>query len=658
MHSTMFLRIVLSSLLVLGALLTWQFGGTRERPADFRYVNPSDIHTLDPARMSWTQDLRVALNIWEGLTAYDPRTLEPIGGAAGFPPQVSADGLTWTFVLRDDARWSNGESVTADDFIRGWRRCLEPGTGTDYAFLLTDHVDRAGEYVEWRREGIAFLTALAHLAEGRPIRVEDARAIHASRTGDRVLLGREVAALLDDPAAADDAALARALAAMRVDWRKVHAEVLTAHAGQMEARFARVGLSARDPRTLVVRLARPCPYLLDLTAFPVLSPIHVSIERLRERHEESGVTAEGLVVYDAQWTKPDYHARGYPGLITNGPYTLADWRFKRRARLVVNPCYRGAVSIAARTIDMIVIEDGNTALLAYEAGDVDFLPGVEVPYEHELVQRARSGDRPDFHLTPLLATYFLNFNCATETVDGAMNPFLDGRVRAAFALTIDRRAIVEQVLARGDVVATSLVPPGGIPGYRPPRGRAMDVPEARRLLSEAGFAGGAGLPPITLLHTPRDDLMCQALARMWRENLGARVVLRNQETKTFGEEKARHRFMVARGNWYADYADPTTFLDCLLTGNGNNDSGYSNPAYDALLAEAARETSPTHRAELLRGAERIIVEEDFPVVPILHYSTTIAIQPGVEGLYPNPRMLFPFRYVAPARGRVAPVSNR
>jgi oligopeptide transport system substrate-binding protein len=103
--------------------------------------------------------------------------------------------------------------------------------------------------------------------------------------------------------------------------------------------------------------------------------------------------------------------------------------------------------------------------------------------------------------------------------------------------------------------------------------------------------------------------------------------------------------MIARGNWYADYNDPTTFLDCLGTGNGNNDSGYSNPRYDELLAAAGVATDSAARADLLRQAEAVIVEEDCPILPILHYSETVAIKPYVRGLYPNARLWFPFRYV-------------
>jgi oligopeptide transport system substrate-binding protein len=130
---------------------------------------------------------------------------------------------------------------------------------------------------------------------------------------------------------------------------------------------------------------------------------------------------------------------------------------------------------------------------------------------------------------------------------------------------------------------------------------------------------------------------------MWEQVLGVRVELITKESKTFSEDKASHRFMVARGNWYADYTDPTTFLNCLVTDNGNNDCGYSRAEYDALLAHARRERVPSERMAILREAERILLEQDLPLLPILHYSEPVAISPRLHGLYPNNRLWFPFR---------------
>ena len=157
--------LLLAGLLLLAGAATLSLLTKPEDRADLSYVNPSGIHTLDPARMSWTQDLRIALNIWEGLTTYDPTTTAPIPGAA-LAPTVSDDGLTYTFTLRPDARWSNGDPVRSADFVRGWRRALEPGTAADYSFFFTDHLAGAAEYVRWRQDATAVLAPLSRLASG------------------------------------------------------------------------------------------------------------------------------------------------------------------------------------------------------------------------------------------------------------------------------------------------------------------------------------------------------------------------------------------------------------------------------------------------------------------------------------------------------------
>lgn len=576
---------ILTGLLVASVSLT----GTSQR-ADFTYVNPAGIHTLDPARVSWLQDFRVALNLWEGLTTWDPQTLEPIDGAATLPPRISDDRRTYTFTIRQDARWSNGDPVTAFDFVRGWRRAMEPGTAADYRFFFTDHIAGAADYVAWRSAGVAAIAAAAD---------------EQQREG-----------------------------------------LFDAHVRELEKRFAEVGITAADDHTLVVRLVKPCPYLLDLLGFPTFLPVHASIERMRETHRGTPLTAQGLVVYKPQWTHPEFADGGYAGLITNGPYQLDRWTFKRSARWSVNPHYRSADAIAARTVEMVEYDNVSASLMAFDAGDVDFLTDLSVPYEHELHRQARAGTRPEFKQCKTPATYFFNFNCASVEVGGRRNPFVDARVRKAFTLATDRASIVDNVRRRGDRAAHSFVPPESITGYEPPDGLKMNPDTARALLAEAGFASGADLGPVELLYPPRQATVCQALARIWEETLGVEVELRAQESRTFAEEKAKQRFMIAWGNWYADYNDPTTFLDCFATGNGNNDSGYSHREYDALLSNAAGEADPAKRMYILQEAERLVMERDCPVLPVLHPTELIAVSSHVRGIHPNSRLWFPFRYVS------------
>ena len=117
---------------VLMVLWGWLALQKRSVPrAEFTYAIGDSIRTLDPARMAWNEDIRLALSVWEGLASYDPQTTEPIAAVAYLPPEMSEDGTVYTFELRREARWSNGDAVTADDFVYAWRRAIEPGSADD-----------------------------------------------------------------------------------------------------------------------------------------------------------------------------------------------------------------------------------------------------------------------------------------------------------------------------------------------------------------------------------------------------------------------------------------------------------------------------------------------------------------------------------------------
>jgi oligopeptide transport system substrate-binding protein len=112
--------------------------------ADFIFVNRGDVGTLDPNRMSWMQDIRIGYALWEGLYALDSDSLDPVPGAAE-KIDISDDKLTYTFHLRANGKWSNGDPVTPADFVFAWKRMLqEPG---DYTYLLF-YIQGAREYSE------------------------------------------------------------------------------------------------------------------------------------------------------------------------------------------------------------------------------------------------------------------------------------------------------------------------------------------------------------------------------------------------------------------------------------------------------------------------------------------------------------------------------
>lgn len=126
------------------ALLVGDRAARAQAPkADLSFIDRGDIGTLDPNRASWMQDIRVASALWEGLYMNSATTFEPELAAAE-KVELSDDKTVWTFHLRENAKWSNGDPLVSADFTFAWKRMLdEPG---DYTYLIDQYVKGAKEY--------------------------------------------------------------------------------------------------------------------------------------------------------------------------------------------------------------------------------------------------------------------------------------------------------------------------------------------------------------------------------------------------------------------------------------------------------------------------------------------------------------------------------
>ena len=131
-----------------------------DRPApqaEIVFVSP-DVFTLDPQRVTYQQDVRVSQSIFEGLCTESPDGGDPMAGAAE-SWTVSPDGRTWTFTLRDGARWSNGDALTSEDYAEAWMRPMLPDMASDYSGFL--FLIRGGrEFFEWRARELEAIAAL------------------------------------------------------------------------------------------------------------------------------------------------------------------------------------------------------------------------------------------------------------------------------------------------------------------------------------------------------------------------------------------------------------------------------------------------------------------------------------------------------------------
>lgn len=590
--------------------------------ADFTYAIGFAIKTLDPARAQWTDEIRLAQGLWEGLTSYHPETSTPIPGVAKLPPMISPDGLTYTFELRTDAKWSNGDPVTADDFVYAWRRAIEPGTSRVYAFLITDNIAGAKAYSDWRNQAVHTLMILRNLAENSPITREDEQFIKSLN-----LLGSNRG---------------------KPDWSEIARQFRRRHLEQMEQEFDKVAVKAIDEHHLQVSLVRPTTYFLDLTAFTTFMPVHrESIEKLRIKNDPA-LTCLTMWAYDPQWTKPDYHRNGYPGLVSNGAFTLAQWQFKRYMLMKKNPCYWDRQNVKSDSIMVRIITEPSTAFLAYERGDLDWIKDLTpLNFAPALLEQMRLGVRRDIHLSPAFGTYYYYFNCSDRLADGSPNPFADARVRMAFNLAVDKQAIADKVKKISTPPARNFVPPASIEGYYCRPGPDYNPSKARQILAEAGYHDAHPLPSVEILFNTDGghENITEAIAQMWKKHLNVNVILKGKEVKTFDEDRTNHRFMVCRGSWYGDYADPTTFLDILTTGNGQNDAAFSHPEYDQLMHRAATCANAEKRLQFLAQAEEMLLHEQVPILPIYYYVNMMAHKDRIKGIYLNPRDLHPFKYI-------------
>ncbi|MBI9018045.1 MAG: peptide ABC transporter substrate-binding protein [Phycisphaerae bacterium] len=603
-------------------------------PGDYTYAVSSAVKTLDPARVEWTEDIRLTLAMWEGLLAYAPVTAEPIPGVAE-KWETSADGLTWTFTFRENAKWSNGDPVTPEDFIYGWRRAIEPGTYHTYATLVTDNIAGAKEYNQWRNDAVSVLLTFRELESDRKAVIDE----QEMKTFRRVIGDIDVAT---------------------ADLDKLSDEFLQNHLSEMDARFAKVGVKALDARHLEVKLDHRVPFFLDLMPFTTFLPIHkASLDILRVEQcpgkpwakKSKDITDLGLWTYDSQWIKPDYTEHGYPGLVTNGPFCLKQWQLKRHLYFERNENYWDKENVKTEKFVARIIPDLVTAFLAYEKGEVAFHRTIgSLDFAPSLVKESKAGKRDDIHRGVAFGTYYYIYNCQkridnpqneNEQID---NPFYDKRVRMAFNLAVNKKDIVEKVLQLGHPVANNFIPPDLIPGYSCPAGPGYNPDKARQLLAEAGYPDGEGFPPVNILFNtmPGHLKIAQVVARMWKNELGVTVELDNLDTPQFSDKKTQHKFMVCRAGWFGDYYDPTTFLDMMKTGNGQNDPQYSNPEYDKLLAQAEAQLDQKKRMAILAQAETMMLE-DAPVLTLYNYIVLMSYRDNVKGITPNPREMSPFK---------------
>ena len=482
----------------------------------FTYRVLDEHSSVDPQIVEDVSGSDVVRDLFEGLMNQDAQGHLVPGVATGY--SVSDDKLTYTFILRGDAKWSNGDPVVAGDFVYAWRRAVNPELASPYSWFME-------------------LMSIENAA--------------------RIIAG--------------------------------------------ELPVEELGVFAPDDRTLVVSLGQALPYFPQMVTHATTFPVNPAV-----------VEAHG-----ADWTSPE-------NIVSNGAYVLTEHIPNERSVRERNPMYWDAENVLLEKTVALVINDENTALTRWLAGEID---RTEVPAgQFPRLQKEFPGEAISF---PRLCNYYYVFNLS----ESGPEAFKDVRVRKALGLAVDRKIITENILAGGQIEAFTFTP-AATADFEVPDVEIASMSQAERdaraksLLAEAGYGPDNPLKFEMIYNTSESHKrIAVAMSQMWKQKLGVETTLANMEWKTFLEVRANQHFELARGAWCGDYNEASTFLDLLTSPSGYNDGKYSNAMVDDLMTEA--KTANDTQA-IYAKVEQVIADE-VPIIPIYHYAGVYMLDSDVGG---------------------------
>lgn len=362
-----------------------------------------------------------------------------------------------------------------------------------------------------------------------------------------------------------------------------------------------LGVLAPDDHTLELTLIGPTPY------FPLMA-CHTSWWVVPQHVIEK---YGGITDVMNPWTDEDK-------IVGNGPFIMKRYLFRQYLEVARNPNYWDAANVKLDGVRYYSIDDDNVEERLFRRGQLHATYSTPLSKIPEYLR-----DHPDIvHNYTNCASWYFRVN----TRRGVLG---DIKVRRALAFALDRQSIIDNVLRARQQPAAGMVPP--MAGYTQVKEFHLDLPKARQLLAEAGFPDGKGFPNFEILISKNEASrqIAEAVQAMWRQNLGISVGVTQQDFTVYLTSQQNLQYDISWAGWNADYFDPATFIDMWMTDGGNNNTGWSNAAFDKLLADARQCADAEKRLTILSEAEKILLAEA-PVLPLYFGTRTRLIHPSVD----------------------------
>ncbi len=345
--------------------------------------------------------------------------------------------------------------------------------------------------------------------------------------------------------------------------------------------------------------------------------------------------------------------------VGTGPFYFKMWEENIKLVMLRNPDYferddQGQQLPYLDAVSVSFIIDKQSEFLEFIKGNLDFLSGLDASYKDELLTRngnlnPRYRDRLELITQPYLNTEYLGILVNDSLGIVQNSPLRYKKVRQAINYGFDRKRMMRYLRNNIGTPALSGFIPMGLPAFdaEKTQGYSYNPQKARRLLREAGFPDGEGMPPITLV-TTASYLDLTTFIQHQLQDLGMNVAIDNTPPATLREMVANSRVNFFRASWIADYPDAENYLALFYSKNftpdGPNYTHFYNPRFDSLYEKSQTIVNDSLRRELYRQMDQLVMEEA-PVV-VLYYDQVLRfVHNNIRDLGSNPLNLLTLKKV-------------
>ncbi|MDD3266651.1 MAG: peptide ABC transporter substrate-binding protein [Burkholderiales bacterium] len=515
------IKPLLFQLSIIGAsTLIYGCEHSATRPLDtIRIDVGAEVPSLDPTKAEDVNSVRIMYDLFAGLLDFNQKNEIIPGMAKSW--DISADGKTYTFHLRDGLKFSDGSPITAKDFVYSWQRLVDPKVGSSYSFLLSNVIN-----------------------------------------GQSIIDGKKSLATL--------------------------------------------GVKASDDKTFVVTLNNPDSSFLDKVSLPNL---YVIPEKVIKQYGDS-------------WTNPS-------NIISSGAYKIKEHVVNGYILADKNPNYYDAKSVTIPHVKYLPYVDLNSSVAAYKTGDLDMTFQM-LPVDQ--YKQLKEEYKDQVHTIQQEALSYFEYNM--------QDPILGKNIklRQALSMAVDRDALVNDVLQDGKsplyAVVTPTIGHGEYANLTYPwvkLNREDRLKQAKKLYTEAGYSASKPYK-VTITYNTNEmyKKVSIALAAMWKENLGVEVETQNQDWKTFLQTRHKGAYQIARGGWFADYNNITTYTLLYQCNSPQNDTHWCDSDYDKLIVKGDIERDSIKQQQYYFNALQR-AQDAYISIPLFQFSYSRMIKPYVSG---------------------------